>query len=82
MSVTRSNQCIEAKGGGGGRSNVSKNITKQDLKGCLGYRANVKMTIGKTYYEEGGEATCEQQWKTADICKRNPAGRFHVGNKQ
>ena len=27
-------------------------------------------------------ATCAQQWKTADIRKRKPAGRLHAENKQ
>ena len=55
---------------------------KQGLEVCLVYRANVSMTIGKTDYEEGGVANCENQWNTADICKREPAGRLHAENKQ
>ena len=50
-------------------------IVKQGLERCLVYRDKVTMTIVKTYYEEVGVATFAQQWKTADICKRNPAGR-------
>ena len=52
MSVTRSKQGIEAEGGD--HSNVSKTIVKQGLEGCLGYCANVPMSIGKADYEEGG----------------------------
>ena len=80
MSVTRSKQGIDEEGGD--CSNVSKTIVKQGLEGCLGYHANVLMTIGKTDYEEGGVATCTKQCKTADICKRNPAGRLKAENKQ
>ena len=47
------------KAEGGDFSNVSKNIVKQGLEGCLGYCANVPTTIEKTDYEEGGVATCE-----------------------
>ena len=59
---------------------MSKTIVKQGLEGCLVYCSNVPMTIGKTYYEKGGVATCAQQWKTADICKHNPEGRLHSEN--
>ena len=80
MSVTRLKQGIEEEWGI--LSNVSKTILKQGLEGCLGYRANVPMAIGKTDYYEGGLATCEQQWNTDDIQKRNPAVRLHAENKQ
>ena len=56
MSVTRSKQGIDEKGGD--RSNVSTDILKQGLQGCLVYHANAPMTIGNTEYEEGGVATC------------------------
>ena len=46
---------------GGNHSNVSNTIVKQGLERCLGYCANVTMTIGKTDYEERGVATCVQQ---------------------
>ena len=80
MSVNRSKKGID--GEGGDRSNVSKIIVKQGLEGCLGYRANEPMTIGKKDYEEGGVATCEQQWKTADIHTHKKSGRLHVEKKQ
>ena len=41
---------------------MSKTIVKQGLEGFLEYFANVPMTIGKIDYEEGGVATCVQQW--------------------
>ena len=56
MSKTRLKQGSEDKWGD--RSNVSKTIVKQGLEGCLEYRSNVPMTIGHTYCEEGGVATC------------------------
>ena len=80
MSVTRSKQGIEDEGGD--IYKVSKKIIKQVLGGCLGYLANAPMTTGNTYYEEGGVATCAQQCKTANIRKRNPAGRLHAEKKQ
>ena len=80
MLVTRSKQGIEAEGGD--RSNVSKTIVKQGLEGCLGYHANVPMTIGKTDYEEGGVATCTKKCKTADICKRKPEEILHTEKNQ
>ena len=80
MSVTRPKQGIEEEGGD--FSNVSKTILKQGLEGCLGYCANVPMDTGKTECEEGGVATCAQQWKTADIRKRKPAGMLHAEKKQ
>ena len=52
MIVTRPKQGIEAEGGD--HLNVSKTIVKEGLVRCLGYCANVPMTIGKTDYEEGG----------------------------
>ena len=36
----------------------------------------------KTDFEERGVATCSQQWKTPNIRKRKPAGRFHADNNQ
>ena len=74
--MIRPKQGIEEEGGG--CSNMSNTILKQGLEGCLGYCANAPMTIGETDYEEGGAATCAQQWKTADIYKRKPAGRLHA----
>ena len=69
-------------GGGVYRSIVYNAIVKQGLKECLVYRANVAMTNEKIDYEELGVVTCAQQWKTANIRKCNPAGRFHIENKQ
>ena len=61
---------------------MSKTILKQGLEGCLGYRANVPITIGKTDYDEVGGSTCSQQWKISDIRKRKQSGRLHTENKQ
>ena len=79
MSVTRLKQGIKEEGVY--CSNVYRTIVKQGLEGCLVYHTNVQMTIGNADYEEGGVATCAQQWKTADIRKRKPAGRLHAEKK-
>ena len=46
MSVTRSKQGIEEEGRDS--SNVSKNILKEGLEGCLGYHTKETIAIGKT----------------------------------
>ena len=61
---------------------MSKTIVKKGLEGCLEYRANVLISIGKTDYEEGVVATYAQQWKKADICKCKPKGRLYAEKKQ
>ena len=57
---------------------MSNTIEKQGLEVGMEYCANVIKTIGETYFEGDGVATCVQQRKTANICKRKTAGRFHV----
>ena len=76
ISVTRSKQGLTE--GGGNCSNVSKTIEKKGLEGGIGNRTNVPKTICNPGFEERGVATCENQFKTADIGKRNPAWMMHA----
>ena len=44
--------------------------------------ANAPKKIGVKGFEERELSTCEQQWNTSNICKRNPAGIFHAEKNQ
>ena len=71
MSKTRFKQDIEGKWGD--RSNVFKNIEKQNTERTLGHGADGKMTIGKSSLKKG-MTTYAPKCKISEIYKRKSAG--------
>ena len=78
MSNTRPKQDIEEKQRD--RSNVFKNIEKQDTERTLGHGANGQMNIGKSILK--GMTRYAQKRKRVEICKHKSAGGFQAKNKK